>query len=191
MSATSDIREYAARARSTDTFGRVMCSCRDHHFVADGPVWNGCPGEEVTPGELFLAGLAACAVELLEVTARERGVAVPRALVAVDAGPLLARRFVARAERPATPCARLRCAPSAAARVNVRPHSGHTNSPLAVPSVWAAARLLLARFFAAGCLFDVAIASFLTGRRNEARWTPYVTGDPSPSLGRSEPMAKP
>jgi uncharacterized OsmC-like protein len=70
--ATSELRQYSARARSTDTFGRVLCSARENHFVVDGPVWNGCPGEAVTPGELFLAGVASCAVELLHVIARER-----------------------------------------------------------------------------------------------------------------------
>jgi uncharacterized OsmC-like protein len=63
-------RRYAVRARSTDTFGRVLWSCRDQHFVADGPVHNGCPGEAITPAELFLAGIASCGVELLEVIAR-------------------------------------------------------------------------------------------------------------------------
>ena len=63
-------RRYEVRARSTDTFGRVLWSCRDQHFVADGPVHNGCPGEAVTPAELFLAGVAACGVELVEVLAK-------------------------------------------------------------------------------------------------------------------------
>lgn len=68
-----DVREYTVGARSTDTFGRVLCSARAHHFVADGPVENGCPGEAVTPAELFLAGVASCAVELIQVlAARER-----------------------------------------------------------------------------------------------------------------------
>ena len=57
-------------ARSTDVFGRVLWSCRDQHFVADGPVHNGCPGEAVTPAELFLAGIASCGVELVQVVAR-------------------------------------------------------------------------------------------------------------------------
>ena len=71
---TVEIRRYAVNARSTDVFGRVMWSCRGQHFVADGPVQNGCPGEAATPGELFLAGVAACGVELLQVIARERDV---------------------------------------------------------------------------------------------------------------------
>jgi uncharacterized OsmC-like protein len=71
---TQAIRRYETHARSTDVFGRVLCDCREHHFVVDGPVHNGCPGEEVTPGELFLAGVATCAVELVQVFAREETV---------------------------------------------------------------------------------------------------------------------
>jgi len=84
MKAASDLRQYGARARSTDTFGRVLCSCRENHFVVDGPVWNGCPGEAVTPGELFLAAVASCGVELLQVIARERDVGLRRVAVAID-----------------------------------------------------------------------------------------------------------
>jgi uncharacterized OsmC-like protein len=73
---TVEPRRYEIGARSTDTFGRVLWSCRDQHFVADGPVQNGCPGEAVTPAELFLAGIATCGVELVEVLAKDAGVAV-------------------------------------------------------------------------------------------------------------------
>ncbi len=75
------VREYEVRARSTDVFGRVLCSARDHHFVVDGPVQNGCPGEEITPAELFLSGVAACGVELIHVIAKEQA----RALESVRA----------------------------------------------------------------------------------------------------------
>ena len=77
-------RRYEIRARSTDTFGRVLWSCRDQHFVADGPVQNGCPGEAVTPAELFLAGIATCGVELVEVIAKEDGVPVRAVHAEVD-----------------------------------------------------------------------------------------------------------
>jgi uncharacterized OsmC-like protein len=66
----STLREYDVSARSTDVFGRVMCSARDHHFIVDGPVQNGCPGEEITPVELFLSAVAACGVELIHVIAK-------------------------------------------------------------------------------------------------------------------------
>jgi len=69
----TDLRHYRADAKSTDTFGRVLCSAREQHFVMDGPVWNGCPGEALTPGEAFLAAVAACGVELAQVIAREDG----------------------------------------------------------------------------------------------------------------------
>jgi uncharacterized OsmC-like protein len=62
-------------ARSTSTFGRVLCTARNHHFVVDGPVQNGCPGEAINPGELFLAGVAACGVELVQVIAKEQQLA--------------------------------------------------------------------------------------------------------------------
>jgi uncharacterized OsmC-like protein len=71
-----DLREYTAQARSTDSFGRVLCSAREQHFVIDGPVWNGCPGEALTPGEAFLAGVAACGVELSQVIARDDGLEI-------------------------------------------------------------------------------------------------------------------
>jgi uncharacterized OsmC-like protein len=66
-----ETRGYTAQARSTDTFGRVLCNTREHHFIVDGPVQNGCPGEAVTPAELFLTGIAACGVELVQVIARD------------------------------------------------------------------------------------------------------------------------
>lgn len=81
--APQPIREYEARARSTDTFGRVLCSARDHHFIVDGPVQNGCPGEEVTPPELFLSAVASCGVELVHVIARDQGVPLARVGVTI------------------------------------------------------------------------------------------------------------
>jgi uncharacterized OsmC-like protein len=67
-----DAHDYVVRSASTGTFGRVLLSARDQHIVADGPVQNGCPGEAITPAELFLGGVAACAAELVAVMARER-----------------------------------------------------------------------------------------------------------------------
>ena len=85
----SAVRSYEVDARSTDVFGRVLWTCRDQHFVADGPVHNGCPGEAVTPAELFLAGIASCGVELVQVLARNEGTAVGavRARIAGEIDP--------------------------------------------------------------------------------------------------------
>ena len=69
----AEVRGYTVQARSTETFGRVLCATRNHHFIVDGPVQNGCPGEAITPAELFLAGIASCGVELVQVIGREQG----------------------------------------------------------------------------------------------------------------------
>ena len=84
MTQTTTVRHYEAGARSTDTFGRVLCTAREHHFIADGPVQNGCPGEELTPPELFLAAVASCGVELLQVIARDEGVPLGRVRASVQ-----------------------------------------------------------------------------------------------------------
>jgi len=53
-----------------------------------------------------------------------------RAVRPVGADPALLprRRVLVLADAPTTPCARRRCAPRAAARANVLPHSGHLNA---------------------------------------------------------------
>ena len=80
--AQGDVREYHVNAASTDTFGRVLTSARNHHFVVDGPLQNGCPGEAITPAEVFLSGVACCGVELVQVLAKSR--AIPLSSIAVD-----------------------------------------------------------------------------------------------------------
>jgi uncharacterized OsmC-like protein len=80
---SSTYREYDVSARSTDVFGRVLCSARDHHFIVDGPVQNGCPGEEITPVEVFLSAVAACGVELIHVIAKTENRALERVAVKV------------------------------------------------------------------------------------------------------------
>jgi uncharacterized OsmC-like protein len=77
-------RVYEVHARSTDVFGRVLCDARDQHFVVDGPAQNGCPGEAVTPAELFLSGVAACGVELLGVLARGQQVPLRNVRVTIQ-----------------------------------------------------------------------------------------------------------
>ncbi len=73
---TPDAPDYVVRSASTSTFGRVLLSARDQHLVVDGPAQNGCPGEAITPAELFLGGVAACAAELVQVIARERNLSL-------------------------------------------------------------------------------------------------------------------
>jgi uncharacterized OsmC-like protein len=83
------VSEYDVAARSTDVFGRVLCSTRDHHFIIDGPVQNGAPGEEVTPVEASLSAIAACGVELIQALARRER--IPLRTVAVKMRGVLDR----------------------------------------------------------------------------------------------------
>ena len=85
MSETSSVRRVAVRAESAPTFGRVLCSAREHHFVVDGPVQNGCPGEALTPPELLFAAVASCGVELMHVIAKDAGIPLERVTIAIDA----------------------------------------------------------------------------------------------------------
>jgi len=81
--AQSDIRQYDVTAASTAIFGRVMCGARNHHIIVDGPEQNGCPGEEITPAELFLAGVACCGVELIQVLAKSQDIPLKAVNVAI------------------------------------------------------------------------------------------------------------
>ena len=79
----AEVRQYRVSAASTETFGRVLCSARNHHVVVDGPEQNGCPGEELTPVEVFLAAVAACGVELMQVIAKDEKLPLRKVAVAI------------------------------------------------------------------------------------------------------------
>ncbi|HKW68457.1 MAG TPA: OsmC family protein [Terriglobales bacterium] len=80
----AEVRRYTVSAASTDTFGRVLCRARNHHVVVDGPEQNGCPGEEITPVEVFLAAVAACGVELMQVIARDEKLPLKKVAVEIS-----------------------------------------------------------------------------------------------------------
>ena len=81
----ADVRRYAAEARSTDVLGRMQLGARHQHVTVDGPPWNDFPGEELMPGELFLGGVATCAVELLQMFSRDDGVSIGDVHVLINA----------------------------------------------------------------------------------------------------------
>ena len=81
----ADVRRYAAEVRSTDVLGRMQLGARHHHVTVDGPPWNDFPGEELMPGELFLGGVATCAVELLQMFSRDDGVSIGDVHVLINA----------------------------------------------------------------------------------------------------------
>ena len=79
-----NLRNYAVAAKSTDTHGRVQCAVRSHHFIVDGPVQNGAPGEEVTPAEMFLTGVASCGVELVQSFAKAENLPLKSIRVGIE-----------------------------------------------------------------------------------------------------------
>ena len=71
---------YKVRSYSTGTLGRAICNARTHHFVADDA-----GGEEVGAGELFLSGISACAVNMVERLAKEQHIPLQWMDVGVEA----------------------------------------------------------------------------------------------------------
>ncbi len=68
-----ELRTFMARSYSSGTRGRAICNSRNHHFIADE-----FDGDEVTAGEYFLAGLTACAVNMIERVATESELALQK-----------------------------------------------------------------------------------------------------------------
>lgn len=62
---------YKVRSYSTGTLGRSICNARTHHWVADGS-----GGDAVGAGELFLSGISACAVNMVEGIADKDNIAL-------------------------------------------------------------------------------------------------------------------
>jgi uncharacterized OsmC-like protein len=59
------------RSTSTGVKGRCITSARTNHWVIDLTPIHGGPGEETTPGEVFLGGVIGCGVLLVESFAEE------------------------------------------------------------------------------------------------------------------------
>jgi uncharacterized OsmC-like protein len=81
----TNVRQFQVSASSAPVWGRVICTARNHHFIVDGPVYNGCPGEELIPPEIFLLAVASCGVELMHVIGREQNIPIESAHIAVEA----------------------------------------------------------------------------------------------------------
>ena len=73
---TEELVFTEVRSTSTGVKGRCITSARTNHWVVDEPVFHGGPGEEVTPGEVFLGGVIACGVLLVESFAAKDGAPV-------------------------------------------------------------------------------------------------------------------
>lgn len=71
--------KYSTRSKTTDVPGRTLNSARTNHWIIDSP--SG-PGEAVSTGESFMAGIAACGVSLVEHHARRNN--MPFGTLTVD-----------------------------------------------------------------------------------------------------------
>ncbi len=70
---TEELITTEVRSTSTGVRGRCITSARTNHWVIDEPAAYGGPGEEVTPGEVFLGGIVGCGVLLVESFAAKDG----------------------------------------------------------------------------------------------------------------------
>ena len=70
---------------STPTPGRSINEVRQHQFVIDEPTHLGGPGEEITPADAFVSGVAACGVLLVQGRARDTGIKLDKIDVDLEA----------------------------------------------------------------------------------------------------------
>jgi uncharacterized OsmC-like protein len=70
---------------STDVPGRSTNEVRHNRFVIDEPTHLGGPGEEITPADAFLSGVAACGVLMVQGRARNTNLALSRIEVDLEA----------------------------------------------------------------------------------------------------------
>ena len=73
-------RAYAVRSYSSGTLGRAINNARNHHWIADDP-----GGDEIGAGELFLSGISACAVNMIERIANEEEIPLDWMDVSIEA----------------------------------------------------------------------------------------------------------
>ncbi|HYU21302.1 MAG TPA: OsmC family protein [Chloroflexota bacterium] len=79
--AAEDVRVDGVRSYSSPVMGRTINSARDQHFITDSP--HG-PAEAPGPVEVFLAGISSCGVQQAELIAKELGVPLTKAEVAIE-----------------------------------------------------------------------------------------------------------
>ena len=72
------------RSYSSGVEGRSINNVGTHHFVIDEPTYNGGPGEEVTPTDVFLSGVSACGVLLVQKFARESNTRLDRVAATIE-----------------------------------------------------------------------------------------------------------
>jgi uncharacterized OsmC-like protein len=71
---TDELVINQVHSASTEIPGRSVNEVRRHRFVIDEPTHLGGPGEEMTPADAFVSGVAACGVLMVQGRARDTGV---------------------------------------------------------------------------------------------------------------------
>jgi uncharacterized OsmC-like protein len=75
---SDDLVINRVHSASTDVAGRSINRVRENEFVIDEPTHLGGPGEQITPADAFLSGVAACGVLMVQGRARNTGVRLDR-----------------------------------------------------------------------------------------------------------------
>lgn len=70
---------------TSETPGRATNEVRGNRFVIDEPTHLGGPGEQITPADAFLSGVAACGVLMVQGRARDTRVRLDRLDVDLEA----------------------------------------------------------------------------------------------------------
>lgn len=73
------------RSTTTEMPGRAANEVRGNRFVIDEPTHLGGPGEQITPADAFLSGVAACGVLMVQGRARDTNVGLDRLEVDLEA----------------------------------------------------------------------------------------------------------
>lgn len=74
-----------ARSYSICVDGRCIASARGNHIVVDEPPHRGGAGEAITPSEMFLSGISACGVLMVQSLAKSGGVPLEQVEAAIEA----------------------------------------------------------------------------------------------------------
>jgi uncharacterized OsmC-like protein len=82
---TEDLVINRVHSSSTATPGRSVNEIRNHKLVIDEPTHLGGPGEEITPADAFVAGVAACGALMVQGRARDSSVRLDAVEVDLEA----------------------------------------------------------------------------------------------------------
>lgn len=80
-----DLVVNRVHSATSDTPGRATNEVRGNRFVIDEPTHLGGPGEQITPADAFLSGVAACGVLMVQGRARDTSVRLDRLEVDLEA----------------------------------------------------------------------------------------------------------